>query len=282
MPLKAPSTSPATLIAARHLIHFAGRAGDRNARAMPGSAVLAAGLAEKLGIETTRVGHPAPPIAAEWQIELEAALPALLELRGAIRAALVDGPSIAILNRCAASLATLPAVAAARQDAVIVWFDAHGDCNLPELTTSGYLGGLVISAAAGLWDSGLGAGIDLAKVILVGARDLDPFEQELVDNAQLTLVAPGPALARRLRAVVATRPVYVHLDCDVLEPGLVPSEFQVPGGLTLSDLREAAAVLAESELVGIEVAEFEAEWPDGTIGDPTPLIEALSPLLPRW
>jgi arginase family enzyme len=138
---------------------------------------------------------------------------------------------------------------------------------------------LVISGAAGLWDSGLGAGVDLANLVLVGGRDLDPCEQALVDEGRLTLVMAGPDLARRLRDVVANRPVYVHLDCDVLEPGVVPSEYQVPGGLTLSDLDNAAAMLAECELVGLEVAEFEAEWPDGTPGDPKLLVGALVPLL---
>lgn len=260
-------------------VHFVGRAGDRNPRAMAGAVALAAAITDHSGGQAVRVGQPAPPLAAGWRIELDAALPGLLELQAAVGAALAEGPAVTVLNRCAAALATLPAVAAARPDAAIVWFDAHADCNLPKLTTSGYLGGLVISGAAGLWDSGLGAGVDLANLVLVGGRDLDPFEQALVDEGRLTLVMAGPGLASRLRDVVANRPVYIHLDCDVLEPGVVPSEYQVPAGLSLADLSDAAAVLAECELVGLEVAEFEAEWPDGTPGDPKPLIGALIPLL---
>lgn len=260
-------------------IHFAGRVGDRNALAMPGAVALAAAMTDLCGCEPVRVGRPAPPIAAGWRTELDAALPVLRELRAVADASLAKGPVAIVLNRCAAALATLPAVSAARPDAAIVWFDAHADCNLPELTTSGYLGGLVISGAAGLWNSGLGAGVDLTNIVLVGARDLDPFEQKLVDEGRLTLVGPGPHLAHRLSGAVANRPVYVHLDCDVLEPGIVPSEYQVPSGLSLADLGQAMAVLAELELVGVKVAEFEAEWPDGTPGDPAPLIQTLTPLL---
>jgi arginase family enzyme len=42
-----------------------------------------------------------------------------------------------------------------RPDAKIVWFDAHGDFNTPETTPTGYLGGMVLSALCGLWESGL-------------------------------------------------------------------------------------------------------------------------------
>ena len=50
----------------------------------------------------------------------------------------------------------------------------------------------------------------------------------------------------------------MHIHCDVLEPGVVLTDYLVPGGLGLADLRQAAEVLAESEIVGIEIGEFEA------------------------
>ena len=89
----------------------------------------------------------------------------------------------------------------------------------------------------------------------------------------------GPNLAERLGAVVGARDVYVHLDCDVLEPGIVPIEYQVTGGLTLEDLRACAAVLARRKILGVEVAEFESEWLDGRPASPERLVEAIAPLL---
>lgn len=283
LPMASRSMPPSAVPAgASRLVHFAGRAGDRNASAMRGAATLATLLADRHGTGIVRVGEPAPPLAAGWRVELEAASAGLAALRRTLGEALAAGPAVTVLNRCAAALGTLPAVATARPVAVIVWLDAHGDCNLPGLTTSGYLGGLVLRAAAGLWDSGLGAGIDLADVVLVGARDLDPFERALVEEGRLRLLPPGPGLAARLETAVAGRPVYVHLDCDVLAPGVVPTEYQVPGGLGLAELGEVAAMLAELPLAGLEIAEFEAEWPDGTPGDARPLVDALAPLLARW
>jgi hypothetical protein len=84
---------------------------------------------------------------------------------------------------------------------------------------------------------------------------------------------------RGLRAVLEGRPAYVHVDCDLLEPGIVPTEYGVPGGLSLEYLHDALRVIAGGEVVALEVAEFEAAWPARLSGNPAPLLRALSPLL---
>lgn len=261
------------------LIQFAGRAGDRNDRAMAGAELLAVTLSAALEVHTLRVGEPAPSLADTWQVELNAAASTLIKLQQTVGSALSGGPTIVVLNRCAASLGTLPAVASVRPDACVVWFDAHADSNTPAQTTTGYLGGMVLTGAAGTWNTGLGAGLDVSNIVLVGSRDLDVSEQALVDEGTLKLVAPGDRLTSRLVDAIAGRPVYVHLDCDVLDAGLLSSEFQIPGGLSFGDLRACFEALAGHEVVGLEIAEFEATWPDGTLGDPAPLIDAIAPIL---
>jgi arginase family enzyme len=171
-------------------------------------------------------------------------------------------------------------VARYHPDALVVWFDAHGDLNPPESSPTGFIGGLALSGPVGLWDSGLGSGIAPAKVVLGGARDLDPFERRLIDDGVVRNIAVGPAMLEDLDAAVGDRPVYFHLDCDVLEPGLVPTDYRVPGGLTLDELARVAMRLAANHVVGVEVAEFEGSWADtAEPGDPGPLLTALSPLV---
>jgi arginase family enzyme len=83
-----------------------------------------------------------------------------------------------------------------------------------------------------------------------------------------------------LDAAVGDRPVYFHLDCDVLEPGLAPTDYRVPNGLSFDELRGVANRLAQNTIVGVEVAEFEGTWAEtGEPGDPRPLLDALSPLV---
>ncbi|WP_460795814.1 hypothetical protein [Nocardioides pacificus] len=60
----------------------------------------------------------------------------------------------------------------------------------------------------------------------------------------------------------------------MLEPGVISTDYRVPGGLTLADLRACADAVATGELVGAEIGELEGE---GTASIDE-LLDALDPL----
>jgi arginase len=260
---------------------FYGRAGDHNDLAMPGAMAIGLALEERTGSVPVVIGSPEPSLNTGWREELDAALPLLRQIRARFDNVLAGGSiSIAATSRCAVSLATLPAVARHHPSACIVWFDSHADLNTPEVTTTGYLGGLAFAAPVGLWDSGLGAGLALDQIVLVGQRDLDPFEQELIDRYGIPYIKPQGDIAAELRSAIAGRPVYMHLDCDVLNPGIVPTDYAHEGGLSLEDLRVCCEVIAGHDFIGIEIAEFQNAWEQGGKAvSPDPLLDALAPLL---
>lgn len=262
---------------------YQGRAGDHNGRALVGACAVAQLLAHRLSVETVVIGEPGNVLDAHWDIELAAARDDLGRLARSLDASLAQGlRPISALTRCAAALATMPVLARHRPEACVVWFDAHADLNTPETTPSGYLGGMGLAGGAGLWDSGLGAGLALSRVILVGTREVDPAEQDVIDAYGVRVVPVQDDMASALRQAIAGRPVYVHLDCDVLEPGIVPTDYAARGGLTLAQLRTACAAVGEGLCVGLEIAEFEGTWRDsGPPVSPAPLLEAIEPLLAR-
>lgn len=258
---------------------YAGLAADRNARGMRGARILGEALSAIVGKTARVVGAAAAPVPGGWAEQLATARADLGLLKQAIGEVLDAGlRPLSVMGRCAASVATLPAVARRHPEAVVVWFDAHGDCNVPRGADS-YLGGMVLTGAAGLWDTGLGADLALAQVILVGSRDLDPPEMDRIARGELGHVRAGAGLAARLAAAVHGRPVYVHIDCDVLDAGLLATEYQVPDGLSFAQLREACAVLAACPLIGLEITEYEGAWPDGQPSGADGLLEAIAPLL---
>lgn len=261
---------------------FQGRAGDRNDLGIPGALALATGIADRLGLPLDRVGQAAPALNLGWARELEAAAPDLLGLAKHITSQLsASVKPITILNRCAAAIATVPRVVEQHPNACVLWLDAHADLNTPASSSSGYLGGLALSGPAGLWDSGFGNALNLQNIVLIGSRDLDPFEHELVASGQVQLVrADAPNLTQAMTDAIGQRPVYIHLDCDVLEPGLVPTDFRVDGGLSFQSLRTIASALAKLPIVGLEIAEFQSAWGPGMAPvSPVELIDALEPLL---
>jgi arginase len=89
----------------------------------------------------------------------------------------------------------------------VVWLDAHGDLNTPQSSPSGNQWGMPLRM---LLDSGA---VDPGDVTLIGARNLDPPEEEFIQASGLNVGEEG--LERALEGAGCT---YVALDVDVLEP----------------------------------------------------------------
>lgn len=111
---------------------YAANAGDRNERGMLGALSLGVQIARWLDAEARTIGSPVAIVEGGWAEQLKAATPNLRLLERCIAEQLRDsGSFILTTGRCAAGIATLPPVASRYPDAAIVWFDAHGDCNVP-------------------------------------------------------------------------------------------------------------------------------------------------------
>ena len=261
--------------AATELTVFTMRACDQSGRGTAGALSLGDELAARLGVPAIQVAEAdGTPVAPER--DRESSGPSLAALARRYEEIMEMGATpVTAFSRCPTGLATLPVIAKHRPGTAQLWFDAHPDLNTPEGSATGYFGGLALSGPMGLWDSGLGEGVETSDVILIGIRDIDPPEGEVIDRLGITVVEPGPDLPGRLDAVLAGRPVYIHFDCDVLEPGIVPLDYEVPGGLDLETVRGAAEVIGHHELVGVEIGEFEASSEEE--GEPARLVDALEP-----
>ena len=260
---------------------FHGRSCDRNNLAFLGAHSLASVLSKRLGISGVTIGAPEQPLNSSWDHELAEAKTSLMELSEHYdRVLQANYLPITVMPRCAVGLSTLPVMARHRPDACLVWLDAHADLNTPVSSDSGYLGGMVIAGAAGLWDSGLGSGLELNNVILLGTRDIDKSEKTLITDKNISVLPPQTNIAAALEKEIAGRPAYVHIDCDVLDDGLVPTEYKVSGGLSFADLKEISEVIAKNEVVGFEIAEYQYECPSSEkLSNPNDLLDALKPLM---
>jgi arginase len=247
------------------LIVSQGRVADRTARTIKGAALTARALESRYGAKGHYVGKAAPPADDDWRVSLPQARETLVELGRAIAASIEGGNLLVMVaNTCSASLASLPIVARDHPDAVVLWIDAHGDFNTPETTDTGYLGGMVLSAACGLWDSGHNAGLRPAQVVLIGARDIDRAEGELLSEAGVRIIRPTEATPETVLSAIGGARVWIHLDWDVLEPGFVDADYKVPGGMLPSQLRAIFEAIPSAQLAGIELAEFQAPTDDGS------------------
>jgi len=151
----------------------------------------------------------------------------------------------------------------------LVWIDAHGDFNTPETTLSGMLGGMPVAASAGMAlhnirrKSGLDPALPTSYIVMVGVRDTDPLEQELIDRSDIEMISVEDvrSLSDNLHSQMErlsrlTDIIYVHVDMDVLDPEEVQGHsLNVPDGPTSTELAAAIAEMFRYEKVsGLGIA----------------------------
>ena len=162
----------------------------------------------------------------------------LTEQNLALAAALPHRPLV-LGGCCCAHVGVIEGLAARHDRLAVAWFDAHGDLNTPETSPSGNLWGMPLRM---LLDSGT---IEPGDVALVGARELDPPEEEFIAESGVgTGVDSIPGALDRADAV------YVALDVDALEPGddVVPF-MPTPGGLSIDETVSSLAAIADTKRV---------------------------------
>jgi arginase len=139
---------------------------------------------------------------------------------------------------CCSHVGAVEGLAARHGRIGVLWLDAHGDLNTPETSPSGNEWGMPLRM---LLDRGT---IAVADVVLWGARNLDPPEEEFIEVAG---IGDDPfVLLDRAEAV------YVALDCDVLDPDEIAVFMPEPGGPSLVELERLLAGVRESgKLVGV-------------------------------
>jgi arginase len=164
---------------------------------------------------------------------------------------------VVVSGDCTASLGTVTGLQREGVDPAIVWFDAHGDVQTLETTTSGYLGGFPLRLLMGYRPGLIGARLGLRavaenRVLLAGARDLDPPEASYLATAQVR----RSGVTTLTPAALPGGPLYVHVDVDVIDPGELPAlRYPAPAGVSGGQLTAALRmILATGRVAGVGLA----------------------------
>lgn len=242
-----------------HVLVSQGRVADRSARLLKGAMQLAQMYAQ-LGYSTQRIGQydPAQIQHDLWQASLTQAQAHLTEFRQCCKQVLQQGqPLLCIQNTCASSLATLPMALKHYPNLKVLWLDAHADFNTPKTTQSGHLSGMVLAGIAGLWQANTRYILPTAQLMLVGVREIDVLEQQLLDQHAIRRMSGLEFNLQQVLDFVQDDPVWIHLDWDVLDAGLLP-EYDVVDGLSPLQLRTLFSQLNPAQIKGLALAEYYA------------------------
>lgn len=185
--------------------------------------------------------------------EIRTAFELARRLAVSVRSARTAGRFPLVLSgNCNSAMGTLSGLTPARRSTF--WFDAHGDCNTPETTTSGFLDGMGLAITAGLCWHDLAATlpgfepVSGKATVLLGARDLDIPEVGLLRGSGIVTV-PVNQIPEGLAGLLAGASLsdtlgYLHLDLDVLDPSVGNANYlPVPDGLSVPQLTAAVAAI---------------------------------------
>jgi arginase len=155
----------------------------------------------------------------------------------------------------------------------LIWFDAHGDMNLPETSPTGNIHGMPLAHILGYGDKDLSRILDAnpavaaENVALIGIRDIDRVEREFINKSGIAAFTMHDIdrlgmseVARQALEVVNadTAGFHVSFDLDGCDPTVIPGTGTlVPGGV---NFREAHFLLEEcasdGRMISLEVVEL--------------------------
>ena len=142
----------------------------------------------------------------------------------------------------------------------VLWVDAHGDFNTPQISPSGNLHGMPLATLLGHgpteWVNLERSGpiLRASDVILIGIRDLDAAERALLKASDIGVYTMreidergmAPVVFEALQRLGHVGRLHVSLDMDSLDPSEAPGVgTPVPGGLTYREAHLLMEILAD-------------------------------------
>lgn len=159
-----------------------------------------------------------------------------------------------------------------KQKLGVIWMDAHTDMNTPGTSPSGNVHGMPLACLMGYGPKelthlyGYSPKVDPKNVVLVGIRDVDRTEREIVKQAGVRVFTMRDIDERGMRSVMeeavliageGTAGIHLSLDMDGVDPGEAPGVgTPVRGGFSYREAHLAMEIMSDSRrLCSMEVVE---------------------------
>lgn len=246
-------------------------------------ALARAGAAQRLRQQGRAVEEEVLEPASAWQAELRTGFELQRSVAKALTAAQEAGQvPLVLAGNCNTTLGVLASLTATGRRVGLVWLDAHADFNTPELDSSGSLDGQALAMAVGhCWQAATATlpgftPLPEQHVILIGARNLDSAEKDVLSRSALTWLPPAQArdttaVARALDALAdRVDVVHVHVDLDVYDPSIAPANsYAAPDGLAANEVQQIVRLAADRlPIAAATLASYDPAYdPDGRMRD---------------
>ncbi|KAJ3267131.1 Arginase, catabolizes arginine to ornithine and urea [Chytriomyces hyalinus] len=191
------------------------------------------------------------------------------------------------------AIGTVSGSLAVHKNIGLIWVDAHGDINTPEVTTSGNLHGCPVAFVSGLagevppFNTWLKPEFDLSRIVYIGLRDLDGPEKKIIRDNNIKAFSMhevdkwgiGRVVDAAVKYLYETAPdtkehpcerdedgnklcpIHLSFDVDGLDPSVAPATgTPVRGGLTFREGHYIMEALHQTgSLVAVDITEVNPE-----------------------
>lgn len=164
----------------------------------------------------------------------------------------------------------------------LLWFDAHGDMNIPGVSPSGNIHGMPLAHLLGRGDPdmagilGFSPKLNPDKVVLIGIRDIDAGERKIIRESGIHVFTMrdidelGMAtVAKKSMEIVTngTAGFHVSFDVDGCDPSVIPgSGTLVPGGVQYREAHLLLEYCADTQqMKSMEVVELNPFLDQGNV-----------------
>jgi len=154
----------------------------------------------------------------------------------------------------------------------LIWFDAHGDMNVPGVSPSGNIHGMPLAHLLGKGDEdlknilGFSPKVKPENVALIGVRAIDAQERQIIRESGIHAFTMREidehgmaAIARRALAIVNDGAgFHVSFDVDGCDPTVIPgSGTLVPGGVSFREAHLLMEYVADDgHLLSLDIVEL--------------------------
>jgi arginase len=163
------------------------------------------------------------------------------------------------------AIGTIAGLTKHKKNMGVIWFDAHGDLNTGETSPSGNIHGMSLAVSLGYGHrdlthiGGFTPKIRPENTVIIGARDLDKGERELIKSIGMKVFTMHeidrlgmPRVMEEAIAIVSkdTDGMHLSLDLDGLDPHDCPGVgTPVIGGISYRESHLAMEMLAEADIL---------------------------------
>jgi arginase len=164
----------------------------------------------------------------------------------------------------------------------LIWFDAHGDMNIPGVSPSGNIHGMPLAHLLGKGDEdlrniqGFSPKVNPENVALIGIRDIDAGERKIINDSGIHAFTMREidehgmaAVAQRALEIVnnGTAGFHISFDVDGCDPTVMPgSGTLVPGGVSFREAHLLMEYCADDgNLLSMEIVELNPFLDEGNV-----------------